>query len=112
MNFLERYRSGEYEQVWSEMQVLGPAIRQEPDYSLAREVAAETMRRVRRNCERIVSRLRSAGYVFGTFPDGSTGYYTNGPLVAPSVVIPASAHPKTGMTPGGMWRRRVAVSDL
>jgi hypothetical protein len=84
MNYLERYLNGQYEQVWSELQALGPAVRQEPHYSLAREVAAETMRRVRRNCERIVSRLHSAGYIFGTFPDGSTGYYTNGPLVAPS----------------------------
>ena len=84
MNYLERYHNGEYEQVWSDLQALGPAVCQEPHYSLAREVAGETMRRVRRNCERIVSRLRFAGYVFGTFPDGSTGYYTNGPLVAPS----------------------------
>jgi hypothetical protein len=42
------------------------------------------MRRVRRNCERIVSRLGSTGYVFGLYPDGSTGYYTEGPLVPPS----------------------------
>jgi hypothetical protein len=47
-------------------------------------VAAETMRRVRRNCELLVSRLRALGYVFGTYPDGTTGYYTQGPLVAPS----------------------------
>ena len=46
-----RYRNGEYEQVWDELTALGPAIREEPHYSQAREVAAETMRRVRRNCE-------------------------------------------------------------
>jgi hypothetical protein len=84
MNYLERYRSGEYEQVWNELQALGPAVRQEPHYSQACEVAAETMRRVRRNCELIVSRLQALGYVFGTYPDGSTGYYTQGPLVPPS----------------------------
>ena len=84
MNYLERYRGGEYEQVWSDLQALGPAVREEPHYSQAREVAAETMRRVRRNCELLVSRLRALGYVFGTYPDGSTGYYTQGPLVAPS----------------------------
>jgi hypothetical protein len=81
MNYLERYHSGEYEQVWNELQALGPLVRQEPHYSQAQGVAAETMRRVRRNCERIVARLRSLDYVFGTFPDGTSGYYTNGPLV-------------------------------
>jgi hypothetical protein len=84
MNYLERYQNGEYEQVWNELQALGPRVRQEPHYSQARDVATETMRRVRRNCERIVSHLRSIGYVFGTFPDGTSGYYTNGPLVPPS----------------------------
>ncbi len=84
MNYLERYRSGEYEQVWNDLQALGAAVRQEPHYSDAKEVAAETMRRVRRNCERLVSRLRSAGYIFGLYPDGSRGYYTQGPLVPPS----------------------------
>ena len=84
MDYLERYRKGEHERVLSELQALGPAVRQEPHYSLAREVAAETMRRVRRNCELIVARLGSLGYVFGTYPDGSEGYYTEGPLVPPS----------------------------
>ena len=84
MNYLERYRIGEYEQVWRELQALGPTVRQEPHYSLAREVATETMQRVRRNCELLISRLRSAGYVFGVYPDGSRGYYSSGPLVLPS----------------------------
>src|SRR3989337_560685 len=84
MNYLERYLSGEHEPVWDELQALGLAVRQEPHFSLARAVAAETMRRVRRDCEMIVSRLRASGYVFGTYPDGSTGYYTQGPFVAPS----------------------------
>jgi hypothetical protein len=87
MNFLERYRNGEYEQVWSELQTLGPLVRQEPYYSQAQDVATETMRRVRRNCERIVSRLHSLGYIFGTYPDGTSGYYTNGPLVPPTEEI-------------------------
>ncbi len=84
MNYLERYHHSEYEQVWSDLQALGATVRQEPHYSLACEVAAETMRRVRRNCELLVSRLRAAGYVFGIYPDGSRGYYTQGPLVPPS----------------------------
>src|SRR5690349_15599173 len=69
MNYLERYRNGEYEQVWNEFQALGPLVRQEPYYAQAQAVATETMRRVRRNCERLVSRLQTLGYVFGTFPD-------------------------------------------
>jgi len=84
MNYLERYRNGEYERVWGELQSLGSAVRQEPYYSLAREVATETMRRVRRDCDLIISRLRALGYVFGTYPDGSTGYYTQGARVPPS----------------------------
>src|SRR6476661_4688879 len=81
MNYLERYRNGEYEQVWDELKALGPAVREEPHYSQAREVAAETMRRVRRDCELIVARLHALGYIFGTYPDGSTDYFTEGPLV-------------------------------
>lgn len=83
MNFLERYRRGEYEQVWAELVALGPAVRREPHLSQAREVAAETMRRVRRNCDVLVSRLRAAGYTFGVYADGSRGYSSDGPLVPP-----------------------------
>jgi hypothetical protein len=84
MNYVERYLNGEHERVWADLQALGPAVRQEPHAALARQVAAETMRRVRRNCERLVSRLRAAGYTLGVYPDGSKGYYTPGPLVAPT----------------------------
>jgi hypothetical protein len=84
MNYLERYHNGEYEQVWSDLQALGAGIREEPHYSEARAVAAETMRRVRWNCELLVSRLRALGYVFGTYPDGSTASYRDAPLVGPS----------------------------
>jgi len=59
MDYLQRYLSGEYEQVWNELQALGAAVRREPHYAQACEVAAETMRRVRRNCERIVARLQN-----------------------------------------------------
>ena len=74
MDYLERYTSGEFEDVWKQLQVLGSAVREEPNYSQARQVAEETMRRVRRNCERIVARLRTLGYAFGVYPDGSRGY--------------------------------------
>ena len=84
MNYLERYRQGEHEQVWRDLQALGPAVRREPHYTQAREVAAETMRRVRRNCERLISRLGALGYVFDTFPDGSHRHYPAEPLTPPS----------------------------
>lgn len=84
MNYLKRYHDGEYERVWEELIALGPDVREEPHYPQALEVAAETMRRVRRDCEILVARLQSLGYVFGIYPDGTTGYYTEGPLVPPS----------------------------
>jgi hypothetical protein len=86
MNYLERYRNGEYERVWDELQSLGSTVRQEPYYSLARGVATETMRRVRHNCDLIIPRLRALGHVFDAYPDGSS-YYTQGaraPRVPPS----------------------------
>lgn len=84
MDFLERYMNGEHEQVWQELQKLGASIRNEPIYSQANAVAIETMRRVRRNCERIISRLQTLGYVFGTFPDGTRRQYKVKPLTPPS----------------------------
>lgn len=87
MNFVERYRAGEYEQVWRDLQALGATVRREPYYREAWSVATETMQRVRRNCEVLVSRLRSMGYEFGVYPDGSRGYYTDGPLVLPSAAL-------------------------
>lgn len=84
MDYLQRYRQGEYEQVWQELQSLGPAVRQEPNFTQANQVAVETMQRVRRNCEKIVARLKSAGYKFGVYADGSGGYVAEGALVGPS----------------------------
>ena len=84
MNYLERYQNGEYEQVWNELQNLGADVRNEPYLAQAQAVATETMRRVRRNCEKIVSRLQKLGYVFGTFPDGTRRSYRMAPLTPPS----------------------------
>lgn len=89
MNYLERYQNGEYEQVWKELQSLGADVRNEPYLSQAQAVAAETMRRVRRNCEKIVSRLQKMGYVFGTFPDGTRRSYRVPPLTPPSARMQA-----------------------
>lgn len=89
MNYVERYLNGEYEQVWKELQGLGANVREEPYYAQAQEVAGETMRRVRRNCERIISRLETLGYVFGTFPDGTRRSYRVKPLTPPSAKMNA-----------------------
>lgn len=84
MNYLERYQNGEYELVWKELQDLEAQVRNEPYHAQAQEVATETMRRVRRNCERIIARLQRLGYVFGTFPDGTRRSYRVAPLTLPS----------------------------
>jgi hypothetical protein len=65
MRYLERYLSGEHEQVWAELVALGDAVRVEPLYSDALAVARETMRRVRWNIETLIPRLTAAGYQFG-----------------------------------------------
>jgi hypothetical protein len=84
MDYLQRYVSGDRQAVWDDLRALGAAVRQEPHAHVAEAVARETMRRVRRNCQRIVDRLAVSGYEFGVYPDGSTGYYTLGALVAPT----------------------------
>jgi hypothetical protein len=90
MNYLERYQNGEYEQVWKELQDLEANVRNEPYFTPAQEVARETMRRVRRNCERIISRLQGFGYVFGTFPDGKRRSGRVAPLTPPSEKMQAA----------------------
>lgn len=65
--FLERYRNGEYEQVWLELLTLSDQVRQEPLLTDALAVAHETMYRVRTNIERLVAHLNGLGYQFA-FP--------------------------------------------
>jgi hypothetical protein len=62
--FLERYRSGEYVEVWDQLVALGEDVRRGPYYSDAVAVAAETMRRARHNVELLIARLEEAGYCF------------------------------------------------
>ncbi|GAC1370835.1 MAG: hypothetical protein NVS2B12_22130 [Ktedonobacteraceae bacterium] len=64
-DFLERYLAGECEQVWDELLEMGDQVRAEPLYSETLEVARETMRRVRKNCETLILRLETIGYKFG-----------------------------------------------
>ncbi|MFN8374198.1 MAG: hypothetical protein U0694_15135 [Anaerolineae bacterium] len=68
--FLQRYHSGEREQVWAELVALGEKVREEPVFSDAREVARETMRRARHNVELIYQRLQALGYTF-EYPDAA-----------------------------------------
>jgi hypothetical protein len=84
MNYLERYLNGDHEQAWNDLLSLHSAVRRQPYADQAQAVATETMRRVRRNCERIVNRLQSAGYIFGIYPDGSGGYTSDEPLSSSS----------------------------
>ncbi len=63
--YLERYKAGEHEQVWAELQALGAAVREEPLYTDAITVARETMRRARRNIKVLIPRLDAIGYQFG-----------------------------------------------
>ncbi len=65
MSYLERYTSGEYEQIWDDLLALGPAVRQEPLYTEALSVARETMRRARSVIEELILRLLDLGFVFG-----------------------------------------------
>jgi len=63
--FLERYRQGEYQEVWDELDALGVGVRERLVYSEALAVAHETMQRVRHNIEVVISRLEALGYQFG-----------------------------------------------
>jgi hypothetical protein len=63
-SYLERYLSGERQQVWDELLARGEQVRAEPLLSDARAVAHETMKRVKANIEVLVTRLLSIGYSF------------------------------------------------
>jgi hypothetical protein len=64
-HFLDRYRRGEYKQVWDELLAQGEAIAQAPLWAEASAIAHETMQRVRQNIEILLPRLRQLGYQFG-----------------------------------------------
>lgn len=70
-SFLERYRSGEFEQVWDELRHLGHRVRTPPLFADAQGVARETMRRARANIERLIPRLEDLGFRFAYEPDSA-----------------------------------------
>jgi hypothetical protein len=63
-SYLERYRQGEYEQVWAELLAFGGQVREQPLYADALSVAQETMNRARANVELLAQRLTAMGYRF------------------------------------------------
>lgn len=68
MTLLERYRSGEHEDVWNDMISLGESVRSRRYRGDAEAVARETMRRARRNVEMLIPRLDAMGYRFHSNP--------------------------------------------
>jgi hypothetical protein len=70
---LNRYLSGEHEYVWQE---LGTSVLPSALLGEAQLIAVETMRRVRRNLELLVPRLRSEGFAFAhpLKPEGDDGW--------------------------------------
>jgi hypothetical protein len=66
MTFLERFQSGEREQVWFDLERLGGAVRQAQYLADARAVGEETMKRARHNVELLVERLDKLGYQFSS----------------------------------------------
>lgn len=68
ISYFERYKQGDYEQVWTELLALGSQVRHQPLYSEAQAVASMTMERVLHNLEVLIPRLQTLGYVFGFVP--------------------------------------------
>jgi len=84
--YVERYRSGDYERVWSELLALGGGVRQEPMLSEALAVARETMMRARYNTEVLVQRLTDSGYTF-TSPYHEDDPKECSPLARPPIQV-------------------------
>ena len=69
-SWLERYRSGDLVQVWTEIVAVGPDLWLDArTLKDAGAVAQETMRRARANVERLVELLPSVGYVFAQYDE-------------------------------------------
>ena len=70
--WLDRYRSGQREQVWQEMRDLGSGIRGSEWAAEAQLVCDEMARRARHNVELLVERLSADGYRFHANDDDRT----------------------------------------
>ncbi|MEP7120069.1 MAG: hypothetical protein ABJE95_04125 [Byssovorax sp.] len=62
--WIERYKKGEHEAVWSEIRALGASARDKAALGEIEKVTAEMMARVKKNLDRIVATLRKHGYAF------------------------------------------------
>jgi hypothetical protein len=60
----DRYLAGDHREVWSQVQELGAAVREEPHAADALAVAYATMMRVRTTVAALVERLSAIGYEF------------------------------------------------
>ena len=66
VNWLDRYRAGQRDEVWHELRQFGGAVREPGLFKEAQLVCDEVARRARHNVEVIIERLSSAGYRFHT----------------------------------------------
>lgn len=65
MNLVERYKGGQYEEVWKELIMLGEEVRNPEILPLAQDVARNAMVTVRRNIEELIKRWQAKDFVFG-----------------------------------------------
>lgn len=82
MEWLDRYRDGQRDQVWHELRQLGAAVREPHHLEQARLVCDEMALRARRNVETAVQILTERGYRFTTNDDDQTPvvpHYPPGP---------------------------------
>lgn len=87
---LDRYLSGEHEQVWRDLVALGEAALGNDHAADALAVAYETMHRVQANARTIADRLRAIGYRF-VYPGSSGGLFGLGRPKEHQPVVPAPA---------------------
>jgi len=71
MTYFDRYKDGQFVEVWDELSTLGGTVRDPALLGDAMSVAQATMERVATNIDRLIERLKSHGYEFGVCPDGT-----------------------------------------
>ncbi len=64
-DWVNRYKAGQFAEVWAEMESIGERIQQEPYRGPGVEVARETVERIHKNLTLVVGRLEEEGYKFG-----------------------------------------------
>jgi hypothetical protein len=80
VSLADRYRAGEYEQVWNELTALGDQARSTDSLTAAEAVADETMQRARRNVELLADLLPGLGWQFARPRRGDPGDAVVAPL--------------------------------